>query len=266
MYRLLFFLASLCLLVACDNKKNKAEQSELKEAGQAKALLQGIWIDDDSDSPLWRVEGDTIYYTDPEIAPVYFRILKDTLYLHGNELTGYHIDRQSEYAFWFHTQENNVIKLHKSENQNDTLYFRTKTVEVIPTYTEVTKRDSVVMYNGTRYRAYVYINPSKMKVVRTSYSDEGLNIDNVYYDNVMHICVYEGKNSLYNSDITKQMFAEVVPEEFLGQAILTDMNFMKVDKNGFHYQAMVRIPESSVYNVINLIIGFDWKLTITSGK
>ncbi len=255
------------LLASCGSgNKPQAGQSELKENGQAKALLQGIWIDDDMDSPLWRVEGDTIYYTDPEIAPVYFRILKDTLYLHGNELAGYHIDRQTEHTFWFHTQNDNVIKLHKSENPGDTINFRTKAVEVIPAYTEVTKRDSVVMYNGTRYRAYVYINPSKMKVVRTTTSDEGLNIDNVYYDNIMHICVYEGRNCLYDSDITKQMFTEVVPEDFLNQAILTDMNFMKVDKTGFHYQAMVRIPESSVYNVINLLIGFDWKLTITSAK
>ena len=28
------------------------------------------------------------------------------------------------------------------------------------------------MYKGTRYRGYVYINPSKMKVIKTVYSDE----------------------------------------------------------------------------------------------
>ena len=66
---------------------------------------------------------------------------------------------------------------------------------VIPTYTEVTKRDSVVTYNGTRYRAYVYINPSKMRVIKTTYSEDGISMDNVYYDNVMHICVYEGKKA-----------------------------------------------------------------------
>ena len=53
----------------------------------------------------------------------------------------------------------------------------------------MTEQDSVVNYNGTRYRAYVYINPSKMKVVKTSYTEEGMSMDNVYYDNVMHICM-----------------------------------------------------------------------------
>ena len=60
------------------------------------------------------------------------------------------------------------------------------------------------MYKGTRYRGYVYINPSKMKVIKTVYSDEGIGVDNVYYDNVIHICVYEGKKLLYGKDITKK--------------------------------------------------------------
>ena len=121
-------------------------------------------------------------------------------------------------------------------------------------------------YNGARYRAYVYINPSKMKVIKTTYSEDGISMDNVYYDNVMHICVYEGKKSLFASDITKQMFDKVVPEDFLVQAILSDPKFLKVDRNGFHYQAILAIPESSVYSIAELEISFDGTLTIASTK
>ena len=99
------------------------------------------------------------------------------------------------------------MKLHKSEEPADSLAFVDNTFQVIPIYTEVTERDSVVMYNGRRY-----INPSKMKVYKTSYSEEGISVDNVYYDNIMHICVYEGKKCLYSSDITKRMFENTVPE------------------------------------------------------
>ena len=74
------------------------------------------------------------------------------------------------------------------------------------------------MFDGVRYRAYVYINPSQMKVVKTTYSEDGISMDNIYYDNVMHICVYEGKKSLYAKDITKQMFVDVIPTDFLQQA------------------------------------------------
>ena len=165
----------------------------------------------------------------------------------------------------FHSITDNIIKLHKSEDFNDSLSFVREEV-VIPTYTEVTKRDSVVTYNGARYRAYVYINPTKIRVVKTTYSEDGISMDNVYYDNVMHICVYEGKKSLFASDITKQMFDKVVPEDFLVQAILSDTKFLKVDRNGFHYQAVLAIPETSIYSIVNMEVSFKGDLEITSSK
>lgn len=210
--------------------------------------------------------GDTIYYADTQSTPVYFKVLKDTLYTYGKDITRYQIDKQSEYSFWFHSLADNIVKLHKSEDPNDTLVFSRKSAEVIPTYTEVTKKDSVVIYDGVRYRAYVYINPSQMKVVKTTYSDDGISMDNIYYDNVMHICVYEGKKSLYAKDITKQMFVDVIPADFLQQAILSDMNFTGIDRTGYHYQALVCIPESPVCNLVNLTISFNGQLNIAAAK
>ena len=251
--------------MACTGNKNSYFSEEEKEDSNAKEMLQGIWLDDETESPLMRVEGDTIYYADVQSTPIAFKIIRDTLYTYGNDTTYYKIDKQAEHIFWFHSITDDVIKLHKSEDANDSIYFVRQEL-VIPAYTEVTKRDSVVTYNGARYRAYVYINPSKMKVIKTTYSEDGISMDNVYYDNVMHICVYEGKKSLFASDITKQMFDKVVPEDFLVQAILSDTKFLKVDRNGFHYQAILAIPESSVYSIAELEISFDGTLTIASTK
>ncbi len=231
----------------------------------AKELLQGIWLDNETENPLMRVEGDTIYYADAQSAPIVFKIIQDTLYTYGNDTTRYKIDKQAEHIFWFHSITDNIIKLHKSDDLNDSLAFIRQEL-VIPTYTEVTQRDSVVIYDGTRYRAYVYINPSKMRVMKTTYSEDGISMDNVYYDNVMHICVYEGKKSLFASDVTKQMFNQVIPKNFLVQAILSDMKFVKVGRNGFHYQAVLAIPESSVYSIADMEVSFEGKLTISSAK
>ena len=250
---------------SCGGNKNPNFLELEEEDIAAKELLQGIWLDDETESPLMRVEGDTIYYADVQSTPIAFKIIRDTLYTYGNDTTYYKIDKQAEHIFWFHSITDNIIKLHKSEDFNDSLSFVREEV-VIPTYTEVTKRDSVVTYNGARYRAYVYINPTKIRVVKTTYSEDGISMDNVYYDNVMHICVYEGKKSLFASDITKQMFDKVVPEDFLVQAILSDTKFLKVDRNGFHYQAILAIPESSVYSIAELEISFDGTLTIASTK
>lgn len=250
-------------LVACNGSRKEAQP---EEDLRAKALLQGVWLDSETDSPLMCIKGDTIYYVDSQSAPVYFKILKDTFYTHGNELSRYHIDQQTEHTFYFHTLPDNVVKLYKSEDLNDTLIFSMKIAEAIPTYMEVTQKDSVVMYDGTRYRAYVYINPSKIKVLKTTYSEDGISMDNVYYDNVMHICVYEGRKKLYASDITKQMFEKVVSADFLEQAVLSDMNFMGIDSKGYHYQAMICMPENAVCNIANLTVSFDGKLNITAAK
>ena len=199
---------------ACSGNKSPHSLQQEKEDLSAKGLLQGIWLDDETESPLMRVEGDTIYYADVQSTPIAFKIIRDTLYTYGN----------------------------------DTTYYK------------------IVTYNGTRYRAYVYINPSKMRVIKTTYSEDGISMDNVYYDNVMHICVYEGKKSLFASDVTKQMFDKVLPVDFLEQSILSDTKFMKVDRNGFHYQAVLAIPETSIYSIVNMEVSFKGDLTITSSK
>ena len=146
------------LFAACSGNKSPHSLQQEKEDLSAKELLQGIWLDDETESPLMRVEGDTIYYADAQSTPIAFKIMRDILYTYGNDTTYYKIDKQGEHIFWFHSITDNVIKLHKSEDLNDSIYFVRQEL-VVPTYTEVTKRDSVVTYNGTRYRAYVYINP-----------------------------------------------------------------------------------------------------------
>lgn len=264
-YLVIFFL--VVQFIGCGNGKGK-DSSANNEDLLAKEMLQGIWLDDDTEAPLMKVVGDTIYYADLQSTPIYFKILKDTFYTYGvagNDVTRYLIDNQTEHSFGFHSFSDNIVKLHKSEDPNDSLAFSNRST-TIPNYTEVSKKDTVVFYNGTRYRAYVYVNPSKMRVVKTTYSEDGISMDNLYYDNVMHICVYEGKKSLYAKDITKQLFSNYVPEGFLQQAILSDMNFMGINRSGYHYQALICIPESSVCRVMNLTAGFDGKLTISAAK
>lgn len=248
------------LLASCSNIKNETDSK--KEDLTAKELLQGIWLEDETDMPLIRISGDTIYYVNRQNAPVSFKVVHDTIYMYGNSLIPYKIDRQTKYSFWFHSLDNEIIKLYKSENLSDALAFSLEDVQIIPTTSEVVKKDSVVIYKGARYRGYVYINPSKMKVIKTTYSDEGITVDNVFYDNVIHICVYEGRQLLYGKDITKKTFANIFPEEHLKQFILADMNFAGVDHKGYHYEATLRVPESSVYHLVELTIDNKQQLHI----
>lgn len=61
MKKLVIELCCVIVLAACGNGK---EQNTVEEDSTAKALLQGVWIDDETELPLMRIEGDTIYYAD----------------------------------------------------------------------------------------------------------------------------------------------------------------------------------------------------------
>ena len=87
------------LLSACSSSSKKSESSQQKEDLNAKELLQGIWVDDESEEPLMYVKGDTIYYADAQSAPITFKIIQDTLYTYGNDTTCYKIDKQAEHIF-----------------------------------------------------------------------------------------------------------------------------------------------------------------------
>lgn len=237
-------------LFACGHPQPEA--SDEKENREAKLLLQGIWLDDDTETALMKIKGDTIYYPDADLAPVAFRIVGDSLIMEGTNTNSYKIEKQGEYIFWFHSAMGDLIRLHKTEDENDSLTFMH--TQEVPIYNDVIQKDSVVIYNNVRYRGYVYINPSRIKVIRPGVSTEGLSIDNVYYDNIIHICVYEGKKSLYAKDINKQMFQGIIPDEFLQWAILSDMDFLGVDATGFHYQATVCIPDGASCYLVNITV------------
>lgn len=60
------------LFAACGGNKSPHSLQQEKEDLSAKEILQGIWLDDETESPLMRVEGDTIYYADAQSTPIAF--------------------------------------------------------------------------------------------------------------------------------------------------------------------------------------------------
>ncbi len=255
------------IICASSCHKGKAGDNIASESIKAKSMLAGIWVDDDADEPFFQIKGDTIYYPDAQDAPVYFKIVRDTLYTYGKTVAKYKIDKQTEDVFWFHSFSDEIIKIHKSDDpENDALAFSRQQAEAIPSYTTVTKRDSVVFYKGERYHAYLYINPSKFKVKKTTYNEDGISVDNEYYDNIMHICVYQGKRMIYGCDLNKMIFAKVISSDFLNNAIFSDIHFIGVSKKGFQYQASVCVPDGSECNVVNLYVDLKGHLSMKLGE
>ncbi len=49
------------------------------------------------------------------------------------------------------------------------------------------KRDTVVVRGDEKYHLYVQVNPTSYKVYKSSYNDDGVEVDNVYYDNIVNL-------------------------------------------------------------------------------
>ena len=79
-------------------------------------------------------------------------------------------------------------------------------------------------------------------------------MESVYYDNIIHICVYRGADELYGRDIDKKLFSDYVDADELAVSILSDMDFTAVDADGYHYRAILTVPESAASRYIDLII------------
>lgn len=262
MYR--FIIVLFCFTLFCSCKSNKDNSSEDKENLEAKKMLQGVWVDDATDSPILKIKGDSIYYADPSNSTVKFKVIEDSLFTYGSVVNGYKIEKINQYNLWFTSATGDVLKLTKSEDQEDVSFFITD--KPIQHISEVIKKDSVIEFNNVRYRGYVYINPSKMKVTQSRVSDDGINVDNVYYDNIIHICVYEGRNRLCSKDINKNMLREIIPEDFLKSAILSDMDFVGANSKGFHYQGTVCIPDDASCYLVNFTINKDNKVKMSLAK
>ena len=259
---LISVIAGLLLATACTSKKDSSNNAGVsKESAEAKAMLQGIWVDEETGDPSFRAVGDTLFYPDGVSQPTFFRIVGDSLVL--NDVGArYSIVKQSENLFWFKNQNGELVKLEKSDDPIHVFAFVHDRPQVL-TYTEVVKSDSVVFYEGNRYHWYLAINPTKYKVHITSYSDDGLEVDNVYSDNIMHISLFQGSRQLYSSDFRKQLYASKIPAQFIDQAVLSNMEFKGVDARGFHFVATICIPDgASCYKAEN-IISFEGRLSTT---
>lgn len=230
-----------------------------KEDLNAKEWLQGTWIDDMTETPLFTAKGDTIYYIDESASPVTFKIINDTLRTYGQSLASYHIKKQGESFIWIQSIMGDILQLSKSEYLKDSLL--TLLQKPIEKPEKVIKKDQVVHYNNRRFHGYVYINPTNIKIRQPEITEEGFEIENVYYDNIVHICVYEGKKRLFGRDMKKQDFKYLIPNEYYQRAILSDMNFEGVNAKGYQYQATLCIPNSASCYQINISISINGDIT-----
>lgn len=257
----IYYIILLTVVLAGCKRNAEAPTQESQEDRHAKQLLQGIWLGADEDDPFFRVKGDTIFYPDSTSLPVYFKVVGDTLILEGSTVTKYPIVRQSENLFEFLNQNGETIRLTKSENDDDEVFFENQK-PVVLNQNQLIKRDTIVVHDGVRYHCYVQVNPTTYKVIKPSFNDDGVEVDNIYYDNTIHVAVFQGTNRVYSHDFYKKDFKNLIPDSFLRQSILSDMSFLKTDAAGVHYLAQLYVPDSMTSYVVEVTISFSGSLSM----
>ncbi len=253
----IFALAFAAMLGACGHKTDKTSMPQ--EDITAKKMLQGIWVDNDAQTVAFKVKGDTIYYPDTTSIPAYFQIIEDTLVLQGVNNVKYPIVKQAQHLFIFKNQNGDEVKLVRSDDPDDANAFRHEKPQAI-NQNQTIRRDTVVTYNGERYHCYVQVNPTTFKVVKSSYNDEGVEVGNIYYDNIVNLNIYHGATKLFSRDFRKQQFESYIPKNQLEQAILNDLLIKNIDQEGIHYLASLGIPDNISSFQVEVIVGYNGKL------
>ena len=250
--------AVVAMTLAGCKRQNSVAIVSSSESIRAKEMLQGIWMDSETEEIVFRVEGDTIFYADSTSAPAYFRIVDDSMQLGTFR---YAIEKQSEHTFWFRNQSGDLMKLARCDDPQARFAFKEATVPHPIRLNELVKSDSVVVYNSERYHWYITINPTKYRVSKTSFSDEGIGVETIYYDNIINLTLYKGAQRLFSRDIRKQAYASDVPQNFLNQSVLGNMQFEHIDQDGFHFDATLSIPDGESSYLIETIVSFDGQLS-----
>lgn len=256
LYHIIMCGVLVLVLAACGQQKPVAEQ---EESAEAKQLLQGVWLEEDGETPVFQMKGDSVFYADSTSMPARFRVIGDTLYI-GSEYR-YFIEKHTEHLLWFRNQNGELMKFEKSDDAEMKDEIEQQKPQIL-SLNKVLKRDTVVFYDSQRYHLYVAINPTRYKVSRPAINEDGMEVENVYYDNIIHLSIFQGSTQLFSRDFRKQQYAEKVPAQILQSSILNNMEFTKVDANGFHFNVSVCVPDDASCYLIDQMVSFSGKPSI----
>lgn len=260
----LILAAIVATLAACRNGSG-SDKSAPTEDLQAKQLLQGIWVDSDEENVVFKVKGDTIYYPDSLSQPIRFAVYGDTLVMQSASESKYEIIKQTAHLFEFKNPNGDIVKLVKGEDPSFELQFSKKKPMAV-NQNKTLKSDSIVFCGSERYHSYVQVNPTRYKVLKTTYNDDGMEVENIYFDNTIHVSIFKQQAKVFSKDFNKRDFAKYVPKDFLRQSVLSDITLTSADARLIHYQAQLAIPDSYVSYVVDISITTDGKLTMSTQK
>lgn len=247
----------LCaLFTACTSKDNGT--AIINEDKDAKQKMQGTWVNEIEGDMVFTVKGDTLFYNDSLNAPVAFCVRNDSLIIAGHKEVRYHITRLNSTQLYFINSNGDEVMLQKSTDPSAVTKGEYKGVIDINQGRKI-KNDTVVMWNDQRFHAYTQVNPTSYKVYQQTVNDDGMTVENVFYDNIVFIALYNGSTRVFGKNIHKKDFASLVPPTYLESAILSEITIQGAVKDGVRFVAILVRPDSYTNYRINIDITPDGK-------
>lgn len=253
------FLLLLCAIlsfVACNERRGDGIMKQ--EDLEAKKLLQGIWIYEDGETA-FMAKGDSIFFPDTTSLPVQFWLAGDSIYLKGNHICHYKIIAQAAHLFKIANPSGDQIKFTRSNNKalrTDFLHTRPYALNTFRTFDS----DTVVSNDMGFFEARIHVETTSDQVIRSTYNDQGIEVDNMYLDNVARITILNHGALVFSHDFRKAEFSQLVPADFLEKCILRGITFSHAAGDALYYDVSIGMPDASTTYVIALRINSKGKI------
>ena len=92
-------------------------------------------------------------------------------------------------------------------------------------------------------------------------NDNGVEVDNIYLDNVASLRLYNHGTPVFAHDFRKQEFQSLIPKSFLSRSILRKMYFTHADAKALYYYVIIGIPDAATTYVIELRVTPDGRMS-----
>lgn len=251
----------MLLLVGC-HRHSSIEYAMEHEDADAKEMMQGIWMNDDEGSLSLLVRGDSIFFPDTTSIPMKFWIYKDSMYVKGSNTNRYKILKQAPHIIKFLNQTGDEVRLVRLEDSTLTKYFFQPRPYAMNIFRTIS-RDTIGEGAGRKYACSIRIEPTSERVVKSSLNDDGIEVDNIYLDNVAKVNIATGGTQIYSHDFRKGEFSSFVPKDFISRSILRDIQYNNADTSAIYLDAIIGYPDASTSYVVGLKITKNGKLTAT---
>lgn len=254
-FRKTVLLAVNMLVIAClfGCGFNKTEESQHAEDQHSKQQLQGVWISDVDGDVVFSFKGDSVFYNDSLSTPSTFYVMNDTLFIENHKLVSYPIRKLTSSTILFVNSDGDEVELTKSSSKNNLRTGEYKGA-VSLNQGKTVKKDTVLVSDGNHFHAYTQVNPTTYKVYRQTTNDDGLQVENIYYDNIVHVALYVGQQKVFGQNFTKKDFLNIVPKTYLEQAVLSDIFVESAKDGGVRFVAVLTIPDSYTNYRVNIDI------------